>query len=123
MTLTDRELLGRKAFGTFIRATRNCFSYSGIHDSYIRIRPLDENREFFEVEACPASEIPSRTRGNAHSKKRGLAYLDLQHDPSLVRRLFQTLPFSRADAKSYRIWTMQLVDDRLRIVEGYSQQH
>jgi len=119
MVLTDRERLRRKSLGIFLRAVRNCFSYSGIHDSYIRVRSLDENREFFEVEVCPASEIQRRTNVSARSKKRGLTYIDLEHDSLGARNFFQALPFSRADAQSYRTWTLQLVNNRLRILENY----
>lgn len=116
MTLTNQEYLRRKNLGIFLRAARNNFHYSERHNSYIRIRPLDEKREFFEVESCPASEIVERTTPSACSKTRGLAYLALD-DKDGKEGVFRALPFSRRDTESYRTWTLKLVDDKLRVVD------
>lgn len=114
MTLTNQEYLRRRNLGIFLRAARNNFHYSERHKSYIRIRPLDERREFFEAESCPASEIQERTTPNVCSKIRGLTYLALDNKDG-KESLFRALPFSRKDTESYRTWTLQLVDDKLII--------
>jgi len=114
MTLTNQEYLKRRNLGILLRAARNNFHYSERHNSYIRIRPLDEKREVFEVESCPASEIPERTTPS--SKKRGLTYLAFDNKDKR-ERVFQVLPFTRRDTESYRTWRLQLVEDKLQVVE------
>ena len=115
MTLTNQEYLRRKNLGIFLRAARNNFHYSERHNSYIRIRPLDERREFFEVESCSASEIVEKTPPSAHAK--GLLYLAFGDSKDAKESIFQSLPFSRRDTESYRTWTLQLVGDKLQVVE------
>lgn len=115
MTLTYQERLRMKDLGILLRAARNNFHYSERHNAYIRIRPLDEKREFFEVESCPASEIPKRTTSSL--RKRGLTYLALGDNKEGREGLFQDLPFTKSDTQSYRTWRLQLVNDKLKVVE------
>ncbi len=113
MTITNQEYLRRKNLGIFLRAARNNFHYSERHCSYIRIRPLDERREFFEVESCPASEIQERTTPSF--KRRGLMYIALDGKDA-KESVFRALPFTKRDTEFYRIWNLQLVNDKLQIV-------
>lgn len=116
MTLTYQERQRMKDLGTFLKATRNCFYFSDRHDSYIRMRSLDDKNEFFEVESCPASEIPNIAKCEGKGKRKGRLYVDLG-DEEGRRAVFQSLPFTRKDTDSYRIWKLQLVEDKLQVVK------
>ena len=114
MTLTYQERQRMKNLGTFLKAARNRFYYSERYDSYIRMRSLDDNHEFFEVESCPASEIPHIAKCSRSREKR--LYIDLG-DKKGREGFFQSLPFTRKDTESYRTWTLQLVGDKLQVVK------
>ena len=112
MTLTYQERQRMKETGILLKATRTCFYFSKLHDSYIRIRSLDDKREFFEVESCPASQIPEV----AKCERRERLYLDLGNEAGR-EALFNSLPLTRRDTLTHRIWKLQLVDDKLKVVE------
>ncbi len=113
MTLTYQERQRMKDLGIFLKATRNRFYFSPRHNSYIRIRSIDENREFFEAESCPASEIPQRA--DSRRKERRM-YIVLDNEDER-KSVFQSLPFSRKDTQTYRTWKLHLVEDKLQVVE------
>ena len=125
MVFRNRDRLGKESnqVGIVLKAARNYFYYSPRHESFIRIRHLDEKREFFEVESCPPSEIVVRADARKDQNKKKLAYLVLGLDQKTMRKVFQSLPFSKYDTELCQTWTLQLVNDKLQIVEGYQQQH
>ena len=111
---TEMKSIPGNSLGVFLKAARNMFFYSEVHQAYLRMRWIDEEKGLLEVESCPPREISERTGRTRH--KDFVEYIAWSEDHGVKRRILSALPLTNQDSLDYKVLTIRLIENKFEIV-------